>query len=152
MEVKIDKEELALVVGLIRDIVLKDKIDQMDKLVKQMMEYDSERGSGLENGNGHSPKHEPARVQSPPPEKLNEFIPKCKKCKKPTIESADKDLTICNKCLTEVKEDFKNGSLPWDKLKVGGKRSRIRIALKREKEHIKEVYNPDIDPIKTGME
>lgn len=136
-----DEKEIALVVGLIRDIILKDKIDTMDDLVKKMMEYDSERGSVAEPTSPHDAK-------TNPPEKIPD-IKQCRKCKKQIEKSADKHIRVCKECLDGIKKDFKQGYKPWDELKPTGKATRIKIAIKKEQNHIKEVYNPDTDPIQT---
>lgn len=78
----------------------------------------------------------------------------CEKCGKSIKESADKDFPLCEDCLEDIEKRF-NLSKKWDTLTREGKRYRIKIATEQQEDEEKEfklVYNPDNDPILTGVE
>ena len=79
----------------------------------------------------------------------------CKSCNKIIKESVDKDISICDSCLSGIKKKYKNGYKDWDEMTRDGKSYRIKKYKKKEKEgesEWKEVYNPEKDPQLTGTE
>lgn len=137
MELKVDKEELKLVTDLIRDIVL--RIEKQNNIIQASV---SERGRSLENI-----KPNPPTPKTNPPEKIIE----CRICEAEK-ERVDKDVLVCGDCLEDVKKEYdKEGFIKWAKLSKGGKYSRIRTYQAERKKRFKPVYDPDKDPIKTGV-
>lgn len=75
----------------------------------------------------------------------------CEKCGKQIKESVDKDFPLCEGCLENIEKRF-NLSKKWDELTREGKRYRIKKAKEEEEKEFKLVYNPDNDPIVTGVD